>query len=544
MRTRLHFVIRALAMAGLFAAPSGAFAQSTQVAIDRVFAGWDARTSAGCAVGVARGAETIFADAYGMANLEWDIANTPETLFEAGSVSKQFTAGAIVLLVLDGKLSMDDDIRKFVPEVPDYGTPIRIRHLLNHTSGLRDWGSVASISGWGREQRTHTHAHVLDIISRQTALNYPPGAAYSYTNSGYNLLAIIVERVTGQSFAEFSEERIFEPIGLTHTQWRDDYRRIVPGRSTGYSPAGDGYRINQPIEDVHGNGGLVTTVGDLLKWTWAIQDGGFGGEGFEELMHEQGVLTNGRTIFYASGLQIDSYRGTRRVSHTGSTSGYRAYLGHFPDERLSVAILCNAANANPSSLGPAVSDAFLDGPPAEPERPADGISVPTTELATRAGLYREWNTGAPMRLTLENDSLRSNNTVLVPLSRQEFALGASQTRLIFDEGQGGGFRTTEEGFPAGEYIPVPEFEPTPSDLQPYVGEYVSAEAETELRVVEEEGRLVMYRRPDRRMELTPVYPDAFQGPLGLIRFHRGPAGGVLELSVRQERVHDLRFDRR
>jgi len=468
--------------AGLVAAPWRAAAQSPQAAIDGIFAGWDGRTSAGCAVGVTRGTEMIFTDAWGMANLEWEIPNTPGTLFEAGSVSKQFTAGAIVLLVLEGKLSMDDDIRKFVPEVPDYGTPIRIRHLLNHTSGLRDWGSVASIAGWGREQRTHTHAHVLDIIARQTSLNYPPGAAYSYTNSGFNLLAIIVERVTGQPFAEFSRERIFEPLGLTHTQWRDDYQRIVPGRSTGYSPAGEGvYRINHPIEDVHGNGGLITTVGDLLKWTSAIREGGFGGEGFEELMHEQGVLTNGQTIFYASGLQIDRYRGTRRVSHTGSTSGFRAYLGHFPDEDLSVAILCNAANAVPGSLGPAVSDVFLSHLPEATATPPRGISVAASALRAREGLYRERNTGAPMRLTFADNTLRSGNTVLTPLSRTEFALGTGEVRLHFD-GESSGFRTTEEGYPAGEYIPVPEFTPSPGDLQVYTGHYRSAEAETELRV--------------------------------------------------------------
>src|SRR5688572_25855884 len=208
--------------------------------VDQVFARWNSRETPGCAVGVARNGETVLARAYGMADLEHDVAATPATIYEAGSVSKQFTAGAIMLLAQQGKLSLTDDVRKYVPEVPDYGTPITIRHLLNHTSGLRDWGSVAGIGGWPRGNRMHTHAHMLDIVSRQRALNYPPGSAYSYTNSGYNLLAVIVDRVSGMTFAEFSKQNIFQPLGMTRTEWRDDYTRIVKDRSVAYAARGGG----------------------------------------------------------------------------------------------------------------------------------------------------------------------------------------------------------------------------------------------------------------------------------------------------------------
>jgi CubicO group peptidase (beta-lactamase class C family) len=528
--------------------PAPAFAQSPE-AVDRIFAQWDLSNSPGCAVGVAVHGETVLDRAYGMAELEHDIPNTPGTIFEAGSVSKQFTAAAIVLLALEGKLSLDDDVRRHVPEVPDYGTPVRIRHLLTHTSGLRDWGSVAAIAGWGRGDRSHSHAHVLDLVGRQSALNYPPGQQYSYTNTGYNLMAVIVERVSGLSFAEFSRERIFEPAGMADTQWRDDYRRIVPGRATGYSPSGETFRINHPIEDVHGNGGLLTTVRDLLTWDEALRTGSFGGAEFLELMHRQGVLTDGRTIGYASGLQLGVYRGVPRVSHTGSTAGYRAYLGRYPDQALSVAILCNASNANPGSLGNQVADVYLGDLPEPGSGPvAQGIPVDPGVLEARAGLYRELDTGEPRRLVVENGELRvQGGGALVARSESEFETGSGGVQYRFGGAEEGGtrspFQLLEDGHLVGEYLPVPEFEPTPAQLHAYVGEFHSEDAETTLRVTEEDGRLILHRRPDTHIPLTPVYPDAFQGSLGLIRFHRSPAGGVMELSVRQERVHDLRFAR-
>jgi len=307
--------------------------------VDQIFAPWNTEATPGCAVGVARDGEVVVSRAYGMADLEHGVPNTPETVYEAGSVSKQFAAGAIVLLAMDGHLSLDDDIREYVPEIPDYGVKITIRHLLHHTSGLRDWGRMASLSGWGRTARTHTHDHVLDMLSRQTALNHEPGELYSYTTSGYNLLAIIADRVTEDSFGDFSRERLFTPLGMTRTQWRDDYRRLVPGRATAHSVRADEFEISQPIEHIHGNSALLTTVGDMLAWTENLETGEVGGPEFLRIMHEKGELNDGRQTNYAAGLQIGSYRGVLRVDHTGSTAGYRAYLGRYPGQRISVAML-------------------------------------------------------------------------------------------------------------------------------------------------------------------------------------------------------------
>ncbi len=273
MRIR-HVLLVPAALLAATAAPAQA---PVDARVDSLFAQWNAPTSPGCAVGVSQNGRTVLSRAYGSANLEHGIPNTPETVIEAGSVSKQFTAAAVVLLARQGKLSLDDDVRRYIPEVPDYGTPITLRHLLNHTSGLRDWGSVVALAGWPRGTRIHTHAHALDVISRQRSLNFTPGAEYSYSNTGYNLLAMVVDRVSGTSFAEFSQREIFQPLGMTSTQWRDDFTRVVPGRAEAYVWSENAWHLQMPFENVHGNGGLLTTVGDLLTWNHALDSGALGG---------------------------------------------------------------------------------------------------------------------------------------------------------------------------------------------------------------------------------------------------------------------------
>lgn len=530
------------------AVPAAAQADPRASEVDAVFARWDSVTTPGCAVGVSVAGETVLERAYGMAELEQGIPNSPATIFENGSVSKQFTAGAVVLLAMEGKLSLDDDVRRWIPELPDYGHTITLRHLLNHTSGLRDWGSVAEISGWGRSQRTHDHAHVLDILRRQTALNFEPGHEYSYSNSGYNLLAMIVARASGIPFAQFSRERIFEPLGMTHTQWRDDYRRIVPGRSAAYQYRGEGvYAIDRPIEDVHGNGGLLTTVGDLLTWTRALQDASLAGPEFVRIMQERGRLNDGRTISYASGLMVDSILGRPAVSHSGATSGYRAHLGRFPDQDLAVAVLCNVGAANASQYWTEVSRIYLGGD-AGPSREAPaGVSLPEASIRARAGLYRDGQTGFPERLTVGDDgTLRVGRTALVPLSETEYLVGTTGQRAVFGAAGPTGrasFRVLDGEVVVEEYHPEDAADPTSEEMAAYTGTYRSDEAETTFRLTVEDRRLVLHRRPQDRFPLLPVYRDAFQGGQIFVRFIRDGEGRVVALSLGQSRVYDMRFRR-
>lgn len=334
-------------------------AQDLDTRVDALFAEWTTATP-GCAVGVSVGGRLVLERAYGMANLEHGVRNRPDTIFEAGSVSKQFTAAAILLLAREGRVKLDDPVRTHVPEIPDYGTPLTIRHLVNHTSGLRDWGSLASIAGSPRGSRVHTHAHVLDILSRQRALNFTPGSHYSYSNSGYNLMAVIVSRVSGMSFAEFTRQRLFEPLGMTRTSWRDDYTRLVRDRAAAYAVApGAGFREDMPFEHVHGNGGLLTTVGDLVRWNENFVTPIVGDAAFVREQQLPVPFTNGTMQRYAFGLMLGSYKGVPEVSHGGATAGYRAFLGRYPDQHVSVAVLCNAGSASAPQAARAVADLYL-----------------------------------------------------------------------------------------------------------------------------------------------------------------------------------------
>ena len=518
--------------------------------IDSIFHAFDNTRTPGCALGVGWDGATLLTRAYGMADLEHGVANTPETIFEPGSVSKQFTATATVLVTLDGKLSLDDDIRKYIPELPDYGEPVTIRHLLNHTSGLRDWGSLAGIEGWPRTTRVHTHSHVLDILSRQQALNYGPGEYYSYTNSGYNLQAILVERVSGIPFAQFSKERIFEPLGMTHTQWRDDFTRVVKDRAIAYSPSRDGgWSMLMPFEDVHGNGGLLTTVEDLLRFTWNLETGALGGPRYIEEMHRQGVLTSGQVIHYASGLQIGTYKGVPRVEHSGSTAGYRGHLARFPDQGLAVAVMCNASAGNAGSLLHQVADLYLGNALQEvaPPPPAGAMELPPQRLQALAGSYKDTRTGNLVRITEANGALRVGGTTLIPVSQTRFEAPGGGAVLEFErspmaDGRPAALLTTL-GSPNVRIEPVSAFQPTAGDLPSYVGTYRSDEAEATYRVTLEGGSLMLQDRWGEATPLRPLYPDAFSGRGSTLIFHRAPNGEVTGMSWSESRVWDLRFRR-
>lgn len=413
----------------------------TESQIDAVFARWTNETP-GCAVGVSKDGRPVVQKAYGMADLEHDAPNRPDTIFEAGSVSKQFTAAAVLLLAQDGKLSLDDPARKYVPELPDYGAPLTIRQMLQHTSGLRDWGELAEIAGWPRTSRVHTHAHVVDILSRQKALNFPSGTQYSYSNSGYNLAAVIVARVSGKSFAEFSRERIFTPLGMTRTSWRDDHTRIVKGRAVAYAARDGEYRINMPFENVHGNGGLLTTVGDLLKWNENFVTPKIGNGEFLKIQQEPGRFNDGKPHTYAMGLVVNDHRGVAQVAHSGSTAGYRAHLTRFPAERLSVAVLCNVSSGAATQYAMSIAEMYLDGKlqPATTRPRSNTASTPRDDAAVTspqdyAGRYYSDEAEVMYEVLSAKDALVVKRrpgieTRLRPTGKDEFAMGGTTLRFI------------------------------------------------------------------------------------------------------------------
>ncbi|HEU4516328.1 MAG TPA: serine hydrolase [Steroidobacteraceae bacterium] len=539
MKRSLCMLLRAgVSCVALACATSAQAAAAVPAAsIDALFAEWT-RATPGCAVGVSDSGRVVLEKAYGMADLEHDVPNRPNTIFEAGSVSKQFTAAAVLLLARDGKLSLDDPVRRYIPELPAYAAPVTIRQMLHHTSGLRDWGSVAWIAGVPRGSRAYTHAHVLDILMKQETLNFPPGTRWSYSNSGYNLSAILVSRVAGEPFAEFTRKRLFEPLGMTRTSWRDDYTRIVIDRAVAYAESDGRYAQDMPFENVHGNGGLLTTVGDLLRWNANFESPKVGDDAWVRLMHTSGALDSGKETSYAYGLGVGRYKGLEEVRHSGTTGSYRAYLARFPEQRVSVAVLCNAGNSMPGQALHAVADLYLANA-LEPDPPPSPAKVPSSELDARTGLYREVERGVTARITREGDTLKVNgDTTLVPQSAQRFTGNDGVTVEFDDEGRahvdvGDGWTET--------YEPVEPARPKPAELESLAGRYSSREAETTFIARVAEGRLELTQRPDTVYRLDPLYADAFESEIGTIIFRRDAANRAVALSVVQDRVWDLRF---
>src|SRR6187399_1182739 len=344
----------------------------------------------GCAVGVSLNGESVYERAFGLAEMEHNVPNTTQTIFESGSVAKQFTAAALVLLQQDGKLSIDDPVRKYIPELPDYGLPLTIRHLLNHTSGIRDWGTVMSLTGAGRGERVISQDLALDVITHQRALDFTPGSEYSYSNSGYNLAAIIVERVSKQKFPAFVEERLFKPLGMKNSSLRDDYTRIVPGRAQAYSRQGNGpWRLNMPFMNVYGNGGMLTTVGDWMKWN-AMLDSHSLGVPLVNALETQGVLNDGRKISYALGLTVGTYKGLKDVSHGGATAGYQTFLARYPDNKVSIAVMCNGTSPGAGDIAASITDEIF-GPFPEAQK-TEATKVAEDELKKFVGLWRNEKT--------------------------------------------------------------------------------------------------------------------------------------------------------
>ena len=369
--------IFALGMGILFIGSTAAIGVDTQE-IDRVLEDYNHSDSPGCAVAVYQDGRTIFAKGYGMASLELRVPNSPQTVFYIGSVSKQFVAASVVLAARQGHLSLGDNIREFLPEIPDYGEPITIRHLIHHTSGLRDYLGLMYLGG-NHFENVYSDEWIIELIARQKALNFQPGERYLYSNSGYFLLSQIIERATGQTLREFAAENIFQPLGMRHTHFHDDRGHVFDNRAMSYEESEDGgYRLEWYTNfDKVGSGGLMTTVEDLLLWDRVFYNSEFGGEGFADQMLEQGKLDDGEELDYAFALAHGEFRGLPTIDHSGGFMGFRAQLMRFPEQHLSVATLCNLGSADPTMTSQEIAALFLadDLEPQETEVLASGAEI-------------------------------------------------------------------------------------------------------------------------------------------------------------------------
>lgn len=518
--------------------------------LNEFFKGQDPQAP-GCVVGVAQKDHPAAYAAYGSADLEHAAPNTLDTIMEAGSVAKQFTATAILMLVEEGKIALTDDIRKYLPEMPDYGTPITVNHLLTHTSGLRDWGEVAALAGWPRSYVVRTNLEVLEIASRQTALNYKPGDAYSYTNTGYNLAAFIVERVSGQSLPDFTRDRIFVPLGMTKTSWRDDFRRVVPNRAIAYlEKTTEDYRQEMPFEDNYGHGGLLTTAHDLLTWNEALTSRKLG-EFVTTRLEEQAVLNSGRKIAYARGLVQGTYNGVPEISHGGGTASYRTWLARYPSLGASVAVLCNGASINAAKIG-RESVAYLrpvsETAAAPAKTNAKAAKIPSVEASQLPGLYIDELTGRSARIVARDGALKLAGTAqssareadLIRLAARRYRNGAAE--ITFKDG------VMESHVGDGEitsYRKVDPYAPPVPELEALASRYFSAEAGGTLLLSVKGGSLILMPadRPSAATALTPLSRDVYRNEDGLITVVRNQAGAAEGLRFTYPRVYSLVFGR-
>ncbi len=418
--------------------------------VDALFAEWDNRNSPGCALAVIKDGAIVYKRGYGMADLEHDVPISSNTVFYIGSTSKQFVTACILLLAEQGKLALDDDLRKFIPEFPQYDKPITIRHLVHHTSGIRDYLTLWELSGRSYLDYVPEQA-VLDMICRQKELNFAPGDQHLYSNSCYFLLGVIVKRVSGKTLKEFAHENIFAPLAMNNSHFHDDNKHLVKNRAFGYAKTDNGKFGNLTMRfDLVGSGGLYTTVDDLFLWDQNFYNNKLGKSGPQliETMLTNGKLSNGEEVNYAFALTHGVYRGAKTVSHGGALGGYRAQLLRFPEHKFSVVILSNLASFNPTALAYKVADIYLAEhlKPLEisieenvqsndaPAKKSGKLALAGAQLQEFAGDYGSEELEVSCKISTENDRLffqiKNNPKMAVePFDKDAFAAGGS--KLVF-----------------------------------------------------------------------------------------------------------------
>jgi CubicO group peptidase (beta-lactamase class C family) len=531
----------------------------TEAEIDEIFAAFE--DGPGCALGVIRDGALLFTRGYGYANLDHDVPISSTTIFDIGSTSKQFTAAAIVLLAQRGELSLDQDVRDFIPELPEYDETVTIRHLIHHTSGVRDYLTLMRLSGMSFEN-VFQEDDGVELLARQRELNFRPNTDHLYSNSGYLLLAVIIRRVSGMSIGEFLEQEVFGPLGMKHTFVYEDRFRVVKHRATGYAPNGEGgFKIEHFFNfELGGDGQVYTSVEDLLLWDRNFYDPVVGGREFLRQMHTRGVLNDGDTLTYAFGLGVGEYQSLPSVSHGGAWGGFRAEFIRFPEQRFSVVCLCNVGNANAGGLARRVADLYLADQLA-PEAAAGREGVERTvvtasedELERVTGYYWSSAYSFSRRILVSDGKLMyqrapGNESELGPLGGDRFVMlnagagveisfepaGAKPDRMIV---------VVDGGEPSvyEAYKPVAL---SPKDLTKYAGQYHSKELDTSYTIQVSGSLLLLESAFEEQAELRPAIADVFTVPtFGLtLHFRRDAKGAIEGFGLDLGRVKNLRFDR-
>lgn len=526
--------------------------------IDEVFAAYNRTDSPGCATALVSAGHVAFSKGYGMANLEQRAPIRPDTVFYAGSVSKQFVAFSAALLAEAGKLSLDDNVRQYLPELPDYGNPITIRHLIHHTSGLRDYLGLWSLRGRSVLD-SMPRAEVLDLIARQRELNFQPGEEYLYSNSGYFLLAEIVGRADDSSLREFSQREMFAPLGMRASHFHDDSTHVIADKAEGYFKRDNGTwgALAQRFALV-GSGGLYTNVLDLARWDGNFYDNQLG-KGLPSLIDttlETGRLNSGKELDYAFGLVHGEFRGLKTVQHGGALGGYRAHLLRFPEERFSIAILCNLADARPGELADRLAELVLSDR-LYPDKEKPSVSQPSKgqRATVDSSLLNEYSgrfadeRGRIIEFRSDGDRFLLDWPGLEPLellpeSETVFSQTYDQDRFAFRRGNDG--RVDRVVVLRGDaelpFLRIPTL--SADRLVDYEGVYESPELDSTLRIFQKQGKLWAQPGYDEPRGLETVREDVFSNGRGvLIEFER-ESGRATRLLLQAGRVRNLLFERK
>jgi CubicO group peptidase (beta-lactamase class C family) len=526
--------------------------------VDQLFAAWNDPNVPGAAVSVMKDNKILLKKGYGSANLEYNEPITPSTVFHIASVSKQFTAFAILLLEQDGKLSLDDDIRKYIPEMPDFGKTITLRHLATHNSGLRDQWELLAMAGW-RLDDVITKEHILKMVSRQRELNFNPGDEHLYCNTGFTLLAEVVARVSGKTFAEFTHDRIFVPLGMNHTLFYDDHEKIVKNRAYSFSQDGGDYKKSVLSYANVGATSLFTTVEDMCLWAMNFDNPKVGTPALIRKMNTRAVLNSGDSISYALGQDKGEYKGLKFICHGGADAGYRTFFIRIPEQHFAVTVFSNFANFSPDSKAFKIIDIYLkDKLAREPEKsvaPSTKDTVKTVLdealLARYAGKY-EVERGVYATISLENNKLFAEapslpKTQLVPVNDHEFNIPVMNAFASFVMENGKVTKLVVKMNGGEMTVPrIPDFDASSVILADFEGNYYSPELNTTYTFRSEKGKLHVTHQRVSDFDLTPVKPDVFNSTqwfFGLVEFVRDAAGKVSGCKVTTGRVRNLKFEK-
>jgi len=530
--------------------------------LEELLRGTTQAESPGFSLAVIQHGKPVFEKGYGLANLEYDISVTPQTIYHVASVSKQFTAMAVVLLEEDGKLSLEDDVHKYLPELPDYGQPVTIRQLLQHTSGIRDQWQTLALAGW-RLDDVITQEQILRVLFRQKEVNFVPGTRHLYSNGGYTLAAEIVARVSGQSFPDFCRERIFEPLGMSHTHFHIDHRTIVRDRAYSYSQNGDGYQA-EPLNYANvGATSLFTTAPDLARWLDNFREPKVGGPRAVARLQERAVLTDGSKIGYALGLATGNHRGLRTISHSGGDAGYRSFVVWFPEQELGVVVLSGLASFDCSGTAFKVAAAVLGDklpPEAKKASATNASETKRTYIKLDSRVFKQFAGAYKLDAGLTANfyeqegnfiaDIPGQGTVeLHPVATNKFLVETPPGELEFWSQQDGAMRLKFSpaggGLITGERVATEPWEP--KNLEAFEGVYWSDELETEYAIKLKDGKLIAQHIRHGNIELLPTIPDQFATRtwfMAEVKFQRDPSGKVSGMTAGGGRIAGIFFKRK